>query len=64
MVRQWFALKTIETVFFGLSSKPVAMISPDLISKPMMIFLVEPQNQGGGGFYGLGLKISSYVLVI
>jgi hypothetical protein len=27
-------------------------------------FLVEPQNQGGGGFFGLGLKIGSYDLVI
>jgi hypothetical protein len=27
-------------------------------------FLVEPQNQGGGGFIGLGVKTSSYSLVI
>jgi hypothetical protein len=27
-------------------------------------FLVEPQNQGGGGFPDLGLKIGSYGLVI
>jgi hypothetical protein len=27
-------------------------------------FLVEPQNQGGGGFPGLGLKTGSYGLVI
>jgi hypothetical protein len=27
-------------------------------------FLVEPQNQGGGWFSGLGLKTGSYVLVI
>jgi hypothetical protein len=27
-------------------------------------FLVEPQNQGGGGFSSLGLKTSSYGLVI
>jgi hypothetical protein len=27
-------------------------------------FLVEPQNQGGGGFPGLGLKIGSSGLVI
>jgi hypothetical protein len=26
--------------------------------------LVEPQNQGGGGFSGLGLKTGSYGLVI
>jgi hypothetical protein len=61
MVHQWFALKTIETVFFGLSSKPVAMISPDLISKPMVIFLIEPQNESGGGFFGLCLKTAPLV---
>jgi hypothetical protein len=27
-------------------------------------FLVEPQNQGGGGFSGLGLKTGSSSLVI
>jgi hypothetical protein len=27
-------------------------------------FLVEPQNQGGGGFPGLGLKTNSYGLMI
>jgi hypothetical protein len=27
-------------------------------------FLVEPQNQGGGGFLGLGLKTGSSSLVI
>jgi hypothetical protein len=27
-------------------------------------FLVEPQNQGSGGFPGLGLKTGSYDLVI
>jgi hypothetical protein len=27
-------------------------------------FLVEPQNQGGGGFPGLGLKTGTYDLVI
>jgi hypothetical protein len=29
-----------------------------------MCFLVEPQNQGGGGFPDLGLKIGSSGLVI
>jgi hypothetical protein len=29
-----------------------------------MCFLVEPQNQGGGGFPGLGLKTGSSGLVI
>jgi hypothetical protein len=27
-------------------------------------FLVEPQNQCGGGFFGLGIKADSYGLVI
>jgi hypothetical protein len=51
-------------VFAGLASKPVATISPGLASKPVVGFLVEPQNQGGGGFPGLGLKIGSSGLVI
>jgi hypothetical protein len=39
-------------------------VSPSLISKPVVDFLVESQNQGGGGFSGLGLKTGSYGLVI
>jgi hypothetical protein len=39
-------------------------VSPGLASKPVEDFLVEPQNQGGGGFFGLGLKTDSYSLVI
>jgi hypothetical protein len=35
-----------------------------LASKPAVDFLVEPQNQGGGGFFGLGLKTGSSSLVI
>jgi hypothetical protein len=42
----------------------MAMISPGLASKPAVGFLVEPQNQGGGGFPGLGLKTGSFSLVI
>jgi hypothetical protein len=42
----------------------VATISPGLASKSAVIFLVEPQNQGGGGFFGLGLKTDSSGLVI
>jgi hypothetical protein len=38
----------------------VATVSPGLASKPVVGFLVEPQNQGGGGFSGLGLKTDSY----
>jgi hypothetical protein len=51
-------------VFAGLASKPVATVSPGLASKPVVSFLVEPQNQGGGGFSGLGLKTGSSGLVI
>jgi hypothetical protein len=76
MVCEWFGLKTTRTVFTGLASKPVVMVSGDLISKsavtvspsftpkPVVGFLVEPQNQGGGGFLGLDLKIGSFDLVI
>jgi hypothetical protein len=42
----------------------VATVSPGLASKPAVGFLVEPQNQGGGGFPGLCLKIDSSDLVI
>jgi hypothetical protein len=79
MVSGGLASKPAMTVFSGLSSKLVvavfssltlklmAMVSPSLSSKPVMCFLVEPQNQGGGRFLvwasksprwflGLGLK--------
>jgi hypothetical protein len=88
MVCEWFGLKTTQTVFTGLASKPVvtvssglasksaatvfsslasklvATVSPDLASKPVVDFLVEPQNQGGGGFSGLILKTGSSSLMI
>jgi hypothetical protein len=51
-------------VFASLASKLVATVSLDLASKLMIGFLVEPQNQGGGGFPSLGLKIGSSDLVI
>jgi hypothetical protein len=62
------ASKSVVTVFCGLASKPVAIVfssltskmvptvSPGLTSKPAVGFLVEPQNQGGGGFPGLDLN--------
>jgi hypothetical protein len=43
-----------------LASKLVATIYPSLASKPVVGFLVVPQNQGGRGFSGLGLKTGSY----
>jgi hypothetical protein len=75
-VCEWFDLKTTRTVFAGLTLKPVATIfsslgsklmatvSPILASKPVVGFLVGPQNQGGGGFPDLGLKTGSFGLVI
>jgi hypothetical protein len=63
-VCEWFGLKTTRTVFTSLASKLVVMVFPNLASKPVVGFLVEPQNQGGGGFSGLGLKIGSSGLVI
>jgi hypothetical protein len=76
MICQWFGLKTVGTVFSDLTSKPLGMVfsglpsklvvtvSPGLVSKLMVSFLVEPQNQGGGGFPCLDLKIGSYSVVI
>jgi hypothetical protein len=75
-VSSCLASKTVATVFAGLAAKPlvtvfsssasklVATVSPGLASKPVVGFLVEPQNQGGGGFLGLGLKNGSSGLVI
>jgi hypothetical protein len=76
MVCEWFGLKTTRTIFVGLTSKPVATVfaslasklvatvSPGLTSKPTVDFLVEPQNQVGGGFPSLSLKTGSSGLVI
>jgi hypothetical protein len=40
------------------------MVSPNFASKLVVGFLVELQNQCGGGFSGLGLKTDSFDLVI
>jgi hypothetical protein len=58
------ASKPVAMVFYSLVSKLVATDSPGLASKPVVDFLVEPQNQGDGGFSGLGIKIGSFGLVI
>jgi hypothetical protein len=58
------ASKPVATVFSSLASKLVVTVSPGLASKLMVGFLVEPQNQGGGGFSGLGLKTGSFGLMI
>jgi hypothetical protein len=60
MVFVGLASKPVATVFSNLASKLVATVSLGLASKPVVGFLVEPQNQGGGGFPGLGLKTGSY----
>jgi hypothetical protein len=54
------ASKPAATIFTCLASKLVVTVFSGLASKPVVSFLVEPQNQGGGGFSGLGLKIGSY----
>jgi hypothetical protein len=58
------ASKPVAAVFSSLASKLVATVSLGLASKPKIGFLVESQNQGGGGFPDLGLKTSSSGLVI
>jgi hypothetical protein len=54
----------VVTVLSSLASKLVVMVSPGLASKLAVGFLVEPQNQSGGGFPGLCLKTGSSGLVI
>jgi hypothetical protein len=63
-VSSGLASKHAATVFSSLASKLVATVSLGLASKPVAGFLVEPKNQGGGGFPDLGLKTDSSGLVI
>jgi hypothetical protein len=58
------ASKSVATVFTSLASKLVATVSPGLALKSTVDFLVEPQNQGGGGFPGLDLQTDSSGLLI
>jgi hypothetical protein len=58
------ASKPAVTVFSSLASKLVVTVSPGLASKSAVGFLVQPQNQCGGGFPGLGLKTGSSSMVI
>jgi hypothetical protein len=58
------ASKPLVMVFSDLASKLVAMVSPNLGSKSVVCFLVDAQNQGGGGVFGLDLKIDSYDFMI
>jgi hypothetical protein len=64
MVSSGLASKPTAMVFSSLTSKLVTMVSPGLASKSVVGLLVEPQNQGGGGFPGLGLKTDNSDLVI
>jgi hypothetical protein len=56
--------KPAATVFASLALKLVATVFLSLTLKPVVSFLVEPQNQGGGGFPDLDLKTGSSGLVI
>jgi hypothetical protein len=58
------ASKPAVMVFASLTSKLVAMVFPGLASKSVVGFLIEPQNQGGERFPGLGLKTGSSGLMI
>jgi hypothetical protein len=64
MVFAGLTSKPAATVFASLTLKLVKTVFPGLASKPVVGFLVEPQNQGGGGFPGLSLKTDSSSLVI
>jgi hypothetical protein len=76
MVSSNLASKPAVTVFAGLASKPVATVFSSLALKLLVTvfswfnlktsgrFFVGPQNQGGGWFSGLGLKIGSSDLII
>jgi hypothetical protein len=63
-VSSGLASKPAATVFASLALKLVVTVFPDLASKPVVGLLVEHQNQGDGGFLGLGLKTGSSDLVI
>jgi hypothetical protein len=59
-----FNIKIRGDGFLRFDLKISGDISPSLPLKPVMGFLIESQNQDGGGFLGLGLKTGSYGLVI
>jgi hypothetical protein len=64
MVSSGLTSKPVATIFSGLASKPVATIFFGFASKSVVGFFIEPQNQGGGGFSGLGLKTGNHGLMI
>jgi hypothetical protein len=59
-VSSGLASKSVVTVFFSLGWKLVLTVYSGLALRPVVSFLVEPENQGGVGFLGLGLKTDSY----
>jgi hypothetical protein len=63
-VSDGLASKPAATVSSGLASKPAATVFSSLASKLVVGFLVEPQNQGGGGFSGWASKPAATGLVI
>jgi hypothetical protein len=58
------ASKLMTTVFSRFASKLVATVSSGLTLKPVVGFLVEPQNQYGEGFPSFGLETDRFGLVI
>jgi hypothetical protein len=63
-VSSGLALKPAVTVFASLASKLLATVFSGLASKLVVGFLIEPQNQGGGGFPNLDFKTGSSGLMI
>jgi hypothetical protein len=55
------ASKPAATVFSSLALKLVATVSSGLASKLIVGFLVEPQNQGDGGFPVWVLKSAALI---
>jgi hypothetical protein len=55
------ASKSVATIFSSLASKLMATVSLDLASKLAVGFLVEPQNQGGGGFSVWASKLAALI---
>jgi hypothetical protein len=57
-VSEWFDLKSIRSVFSGLVSKPVVMVSPGLALKPMARASQFGSQNRQLWFGDLGLKIT------
>jgi hypothetical protein len=62
MVCEWFSLKTTRTVFAGLASKPLAMVSKSLASKPAVtVFTGLASKPVAMVFSSLSLKLVATV---